>query len=183
MDKDYQKQKNFFKDEFVNHFPRKLDTNYITFTDCASPDVGPLTLRLINRYNNINRINKIIDNSIAHYASDDSCLLIVNRFATKDRFYKIKLTNEEKETIDKECYKDKLPIPNFWDSQIISERTDTKLPEDFIIYVLNSKKGKFVKQELLTDGSFMPTAWKNGYSKGIAISKKRKIIIYWIDIW
>jgi hypothetical protein len=183
LDKDYQERKSFFRKELINHFPKKLDTTYITFTDCESPDIGTLTLRLTIRYYDKTRINKIINKSIAHYASNDSCLLIVNRFATIDRFYKLQPSEEEKEIIDKDCYKDKLPIPNFWDSQIISETTYTKLPEDFIIYVLDAKRGEFMHTDFLTDGKSMPPDWKNGYTKGISVSEKRQIVIYWVDIW
>ena len=183
IDKEYHERKDFFKKEFVNHFPEKLHSNYITFTDCESPEGGPLTLRLINKINEEQSITKLIEKAMVHYAADDSCLLIVNRFATKDRFYKIVLSAKEKDIVNKNCYNDKVPIPNFWDSKIFSNTTDTRLPADFIIYVLDYKAGKFASNNLLTDGGFMPKKWKNGYSKGLAVSEKQKIIIYWIEIW
>jgi len=183
IDKEYQERKTFFNKEFVNHFPARLDSNYITFTDCVSPEVGPLTLRLINKIDKSEDINKLIDGAIAKFVANDSCMLIINRFATRDRFYKIKLSNKEQKLINRNCYIGKIPIPNFWDSKIISDSTESRLPADFIIYVLDSKAGRFVSSDLLTDGSFMPDVWKNGFSKGIAVSKKRKIVIYWVDIW
>jgi hypothetical protein len=183
IDKKYQERKAFFNKEFVNHFPERLDSNYITFTDGVSPEVGPLTLRLINNIDKSQNIKELINGAISKYAANDSCLLVINRFATRDRFYKIELSNTERELINRDCYKGKFPIPNFWDSRIISDSTECRLPLDFIIYVLDAKAGRFVSPDLLTDGSFMPEAWKNGFSKGIAVSEKRKIVIYWVDIW
>ena len=183
IDKKYQERKAFFNKEFVSHFPERLDSNYITFTDGVSPEVGPLTLRLISKIDKNKDIKKLINGALTKFAADDSCLLIINRFATRDRFYKIELSDTERKLINRDCYNGKIPIPNFWDSRIISDSTECRLPSDFVIYVLDSKAGRFVSPDLLTDGSIMPEAWKNGFSKGIAVSEKRKIVIYWVDIW
>jgi hypothetical protein len=29
----------------------------------------------------------------------------------------------------------------------------------------------------------MPKQWQNGYSKGIAISKEKRTVVYWTVIW
>lgn len=30
---------------------------------------------------------------------------------------------------------------------------------------------------------YMPKGWKNGYSKGICVNKKERVVIYWLIIW
>jgi len=133
--------------------------------------------RLLAINDSIGLISKV------NYRANDTCLLVVNRFTSKENWHlKSKYKYVKKNKIDRPCYNNKLPLPNFWDSEYATN-TETKLPKDFIIYVLNSKSGKYWDEKYLTSGKYMPKLWKSGYSKGVAISKKRNIIIYWFIIW
>ncbi len=183
INKEYVKTKSFFNESYVKHFPQELDSSYIAYTDCVSPEVGELKLILTYKLVNNNLINIFANKAIATYHPMDSCLLVVNRFATKDNFYNVKVSNEEKHLINRSCYGSLFPIPNFWDNKFSTDQTLCKLSKDFVIYVLDSKAGKYLEDKLLTDGRFMPNKWKNGISKGVAINEKEKIIIYWMIVW
>ena len=53
----------------------------------------------------------------------------------------------------------------------------------FVIYVLESGKGKYLEKYDLPPSPQMPNSWKNGYSKGVSVSEKRKMAIYWSIAW
>lgn len=122
-------------------------------------------------------------NPIAHYSAGDTCLLIVNRFINRKELHNASPSEQELRLIDRDCYLDKYPIPNFWHTDYTVDKTQCRLPQDFEIYVLDAKPGKFKDDELLTDGRFMPEKWKNGYSVGYAVSKQRTALVYWLLIW
>ena len=185
INNDYREAKSFFPIEFVKFFPSSIDSNYIDFSYGISPEIGPLHLFLVKSIigSKNDKINKLITNSITNYNSVDSCLLVTNRFATRERYYNVKLTQKEKKIINLSCYKNKYPIPNFWQYDFSTEKNECKLPDGYILYVLDAKPGKCVADSLLTDGGFMPDNWKHGYSKGISISYNRTEIIYWLIIW
>ena len=49
--------------------------------------------------------------------------------------------------------------------------------------MIEAKSGKYFKNFDILPNPQMPLDWQNGYSKGLAINKKRKTIIYWGIIW
>jgi hypothetical protein len=125
------------------------------------------------------------DRSIKVYSPADSNLLITNRFtknsnwSSKNKALKSKITRFTEE-ID---YTGKYPIPNFWDNPLSVDITECKLPKGFKLYVVDAKSGRFFKEQFHTSGLYMPKEWKNGYAKGVAISKDRNLVIYWLIIW
>lgn len=80
-----------------------------------------------------------------------------------------------------------IPIPNFTKfiemDFLKDENLIDKLPSDFTFYILDTKKGLYFEEKDLIAPNLMPENWSNGFSKGIAISEQRKMIIYWIDVW
>lgn len=93
--------------------------------------------------------------------------------------------------------KGKYPIPYFenFDFGLGFERTDLResgillindkynVPEDLEVYVLNAKNGCYWEIEF---DQYRPESlgeWKNGYSSGIAISEKSKMVVYWMIAW
>jgi len=180
---DYQESKSFYEDNFVNHFPLSLDENYVTYTESVTPEAGLIRLDLVTRLGKCD-IEKIARSAIAKYKSSDTCLLVVNRFASMENYsFNIQLTEKDKRIIDLECYNELYPIPNFWNSDYTIKDSGCKLEEGFDIFIIEAKSGKYLKDELLTDGRYMPKKWKNGFSKGIAFSERRGVIIYWTLIW
>ncbi|MFB3387491.1 hypothetical protein [Flavobacterium sp. LAR06] len=120
---------------------------------------------------------------VATYTSKDSCMFLVNRFETKDTYENIKRVEIlDTLSVDKDCYKNKYPVPNFVVYNVTDE-SNRPLDNNFDIYVIDAKSGKHFKNFDLLPDPQMPLDWQNGYSKGIAINKKRKTIIYWGIIW
>jgi len=184
--KKYSEQKSFFPPELTNHFPNTLNESIVTFTDNISSEMGSLELMVIDSIKNDSLIplQKDLESVyIGKYNSSDSCLLIVDRFLTRSKYYKVENTDYDKRQIERPCYIGLFPVPNFWHNNFTTTETECKLPDDFVLYVVDAKQGKYLKEELLTSGWFMPKQWRNGYSKGIAISCERNIIIYWLVIW
>lgn len=180
----YDSIREFFEDKMINHFPRTIDSNTISFTESLSPDFGDIELIYTAKTTDLSlELKKIGRSPIAIYNADDTCLLIVNKYATSANYYKLKSPDNESNIKSLGCYKDKYPVPNFWHNDYTVEDTQCKLPDDFKLYVLEANAGIYLNKKYLTDGKFMPDNWKNGYSKGVAISEKRKVIIYWVIIW
>ena len=83
-----------------------------------------------------------------------------------------------------------LPIPYFERESesfsrepqaIYSDKTYSGLSDDFIIYVYEFKPGKY--WEGLKTVDYMPKGWENGFSKGVAFSKSKNVVIYWFVVW
>ena len=186
LNKGYHESKSFFDNKFTTHFPDVLNESIITYSNSISPVLGSLGLMVIDRLNkeNLVQIQKNYEQTcLRKYKASDSCLLIVDRFLTRKKYYKVENSDYDKKLVDRPCYSGKYPVPNFWHNVFTTNETECKLPGDFILYVIDAKQGKFLKEDLLTNGWFMPKQWKNGYSKGVAISQQRNVIIYWLEIW
>jgi hypothetical protein len=169
----------------VSHFPSEIDGDF-EYNGSISPDFDNFRLTFIHKVNkdSISILkNRYKKKSKAVYSASDSCLFIVNRFMNNDNYGYLKIKDEHYKDINKECYSDKLPIPNFWHNRYTTDSTDCKLPPDSEIYVIDAKKGQFLKKELLSKRKDMPSEWKNGVSYGVAISESKNIIIYWTVMW
>lgn len=185
--KEYIQVKTSLDRKLVNHFPQKLDSNYITFTNSASLLSPPIGLKLIKKYKDTSEWKKLFNIAIAKYSAKDTCLLVVNRFANKDNYStNIKLSRKDSIIINRDCYNMRYPIPNFWHNKFTTKSTAYRLPADFEMIVIDAKPGIYFNQEDFEEdriSQFMPDQWKHGYSRGIAISKVRRVIIYWVIIW
>lgn len=183
----YQLYKSYYKQSFINHFPIDIQSLPVTITVDTNAIPDPVRFMLcqkLDRDEFDTITNYLNTHSRIKYQANESCLLVVDRFTTKEnRHLRNKYKYVDKNQISRDCYKDKLPIPNFFDSDYLSDKTESRLPKDFTIYVLEAKSGKYWDETHLTKGKYMPEGWKNGYSKGVAISKKKDVIIYWFIIW
>ena len=185
--KEYVLAKSYFKNNFLEHFPdsiKKLPTQLIVDTNAIS-DHPRIILYDWRNSDVIDSLTNIYSSqAIKVYDAEDTCLLVVNRFTNENNWHlrnKYKYVDNGK--ISRNCYSDKLPIPNFWDSPYVAHDTEMRLPKDFKVYVLEAKSGKYWDDKHLTTGKYMPEGWKNGYSKGVAISKDKKVAVYWFIIW
>lgn len=187
MNDSFVKYKDKFDSTFVDHFPKELkrmENSLSSMTDIRKDDIGIY----LYQYN----IPKTEIDSIVSYLSErgyrdkynskEDCLFKVNPFETiesLESYDKPKL--KEGIEIEKTCYSNKLPIPNFVDFQKDS-KIDIWEDDEFDIYVFEAEKGIFYKG-LEIASEQMPKEWGNGYSKGMAISQQHKIVIYWMVIW
>ncbi|OXA79153.1 hypothetical protein SAMN05444397_102396 [Flavobacterium aquidurense] len=184
--KKYIASKNEFDKNFVNQFPNTLSeyTTYVNNKNTSKNDVGFILYKYKVNPEEFKKVKSLIKKSIGHYKSKDSCLLIVNRFETietNENRSEVIISNEN--LINQDCYNSLYPIPNFINYSNPSKNFESYLDGTFDIYVLEAKKGNhFKKFSLMTDLQ-MPNQWKNGYSKGVAISKEKRTLIYWSIIW
>ncbi len=176
-----------FDSTLINHFPMKLNSveNLITSnSNTEKNDVGLFLFEYDLPENEIKSLEKkFAKNSIATYSAKDLCLLKVNPFETiktKDSLEVVEITDST--LINKPCYKNLLPIPNFIDFSI-AKKTDFWNDKSFSIYVLDAKSGNHFKEFDLQPNPQMPEKWKNGFSKGVAINKQKRTVIYWSIIW
>ena len=58
-----------------------------------------------------------------------------------------------------------------------------KVPDDLEVYVIKAEHGYFWKKKFDLQRPNTLGIWKNGYSCGVAISKKMNLIIYWTKVW
>lgn len=124
------------------------------------------------------------NNSVQIYDANQENLLIVNRFTTEDNWFESKVVAQKDifyfNNLD---YGTKLPVPNFWDESYTKGNTACNLSPDFKLFVVEAKSGVFFEDSLLSDGEYMPDLWRNGYSRGIAMSKDTRKVIYWFNYW
>jgi hypothetical protein len=177
-----------FETSFVGQFPEKIkypNVNIISNTNIEKNDIGLLLFEYDVDEKDIESILKSTSKkALTSYESKDSCLLIINPLETKDsytKFEKVKVLDTLE--IDKECATKLYPIPNFISSNYPKGINGLNLDDSFKIYILDAKEGNHFKKFDVQPSPQMPPKWKNGYSKGIALSRKNKTIIYWSVIW
>ena len=184
----YIEAKNSFNKKFVNHFPKTLKSYPFQTVNSKNMSKSDVRFMLYEYEKDLKNIDSVIRSlekkSLAKYSSNDSCLLIVNRFETP-------ITYENREDvvirdstkINQDCFTSFYPIPNFIEYEFANGKSEIYLENNFDIYVLEAKKGNWFKEFKMMPNPQMPSNWKNGYSKGIAVSRERKTLIYWSVIW
>ncbi len=185
---EYVVSKKEFNDKLVDHFPRKLSsppTEFINSKNSAKNTVGFMLYEYDVSIEKIDSVVAVVEKiKIAKYNSKENCLLIVNRFETVDTYKNRKdIIIADSTKINQKCYELLYPIPNFINYKVPNNNSDLKLEGNFDIYVLEAKSGNHFKEFDLQPNPQMPSEWKNGYSKGIAVSKEKHTIIYWSIIW
>jgi len=190
--KNLQKLTSNFRSDLVNQFPKFIyhhkDEDYenakVSLGDNEKHNVGAYFYEYNADKSYIDSIEILSKGrALASYFATDTCLLIVNRFetrATMDSFAVPEITDSS--LLYKECYSNKLPIPNFLD-YLDGKINRSILDSSFVIYVFGAKKGDDFYNEQLLPYAQMPKEWRNGYSKGIAISREKRTVIYWTVIW
>lgn len=176
---------NKFNKELVSHFPGRIDTNIKRIASRTGNTASSYHLFVVRKYNKIESIYENYKNkALEMYDMQDTCLLIVNRYETDSNIYNINKNDIYFYEINKQCYKNKHPIPNFHKlKNCRNKEKQNRLAEDFTIMILNSHKGEFKDIKMPEDTWYMPEGWEDGFSEGVAISKKRNILINWVVVW
>jgi hypothetical protein len=178
-----------------DHFPKSISNKSYIYSEAGIPinkfdpestysgytylflDMGKDSLLLypktyIYKTSYTNR-NLIIDDSFSYYKYSDT----------------LKLRNVD--------IRGAYPIPYFedFDFSLGSKTIDLRslgihlmiekynVPEDLEVFVLKAGHGFFWKLKFEQKRPETLGEWKNGYSCGIAISKKRNMIVYWMKAW
>ncbi|WP_129583059.1 hypothetical protein [Flavobacterium cyanobacteriorum] len=184
---DYLECKNKFPKRLVEYLPTKLTNTYCSYVCSEVVSRNDVGLK-VNNYNvDISEIDSIAtylqSKSIAKYSSNDTCLLIVNRFETLDSYENREdIIIKDSVKIERDCYKNLYPVPNFIEFRNHSAK-ELNIGPDFDIYVLEAKSGNYFKEYNLKPNPQMPNNWKNGYSKGVALSREENTVIYWAIVW
>lgn len=186
---EYKKLFDYFNNQtkgLVSHFPSNIDFDNAFFS-------GQIVNNGKNHFGTYFHLlqfkaNKEIDlfyksNStvVQEINPQDSCNLIVPWFSPFN--HSKKDFDNCSDSVKQNCKNVSLPIPNFADETDLMQLSGIRLPIDFKLYILEIGKNKPFDYSYEFEGHGLPNEWKNGYSKGIAISKKRGIIIYWFDAW
>lgn len=186
----YQKYKNNFDKKFIDHFPAKSiqtgsSADAFSSLEYKKNNVSLMLYQYDLKAEDVQNLNnKFMKMAIAEYSSSDSCLLIINRFETIETDENQKMPVINVSLLNKECYSGKYPIPNFVNYKNYNKDRALRLDDSFVICVLESKRVDSWKEELnIIPNIQMPENWKNGYSKGVAISPKNRTVIYWTVIW
>jgi hypothetical protein len=180
--------KSTFDKKLIDQFPDKLicsSYGMYSHTNTEKNDVGFFLYQKFKETKTIDSlINSYENTAIKKYTSKDKCLLIVNRFETKETHENIEpLKISDSSRLYLECEKELFPIPNFIVYNKSNANNYLKLDDSFTIYVLESKAGNNFNKFNLKPFLQMPEKWRNGYSKGIAISKQNMEVIYWSIVW
>jgi hypothetical protein len=177
----------FLKDHFPNQLQNDRASTLITNTDTTSHCIYYFLLQ----YGDDSIIeldtSNIAQQVLATYHAADTNIISIKRET-------VTYWNPEK----KKYYTDGIhgnkhyyPVPYFETENhsfykgdvkdIYSSETLSGLSKDFMIYVFDFKTGNY--WEGLKPLDYLPEGWENGYSKGIAINKRKKILIHWFVVW
>lgn len=178
----------------LSHFPETTKDSMQTFH--VDPPTCPPSFNCLAQFGEVYLVCKSIENS--DYVVDDAT-------------YESKYFNDSNIVVDvselrktvfpnEKCntwHDGSVPIPYFerfnfglgkkeirteLDGETIVEALYT-VPSDLFVYVFEAKAGNFWKENCDEKRPESLKEWKNGYSKGIAISKKESLIVYWTMIW
>ncbi len=193
---DYRNSKSFFEVSLVNHFPIELpDSCSFGSSVPKSENVKTLGfgidgLELYKKYSKT-QFGIIASHfkEVTHevYSTNDTSLLLVFSFCDTykigDNLYKNQEPPELK-TLAKHnlTVASSLPVPLF-EIDEYKGNTMSGLTDDFKLYVLDARPGKYVDEKYLQECECLPEKWKHGYSKGVAMSDEQQVIIYWIVVW
>lgn len=174
---DYQEDLRSFPSALVDIFPDTLGkfSLIVKGVDTTSQCIYFMSFDFDKKIN--------LENYLMKYNAEDSNLITIKRESILwwDRSKKV--------YYDSLFIKNRLyyPIPFFEKNNdlpfdnIFSDATINGLSKNFDIYVIDSKSGNYWKG--LEPLDYMPNGWKNGYSKGICVNKKERVVIYWLIIW
>lgn len=167
VNQDYKRFKSKFESNFTDHFPQEIMSveNYlICNTNVKENEVGLILAETNVAETTIDSISKIIkSNHIDSYSNKDTCLLKINS--------NVKYNDS--------CNSQNKPIPDLENLDGIK----SFLGNTFEVYVIEAKSGMFSENFKLKPSLKMPEKWVNGYSKGYALDKEKKTIIYWFLMW
>jgi len=179
----YERSRLKFGAAFVKHFPKEVETDSSLIVSMVSPEINKINFYLYE----FGVADYIIDSLLKTFKAErldynivkDTCLLVVHHNETIDPFDEEPIDDGN---VDLSCFKGKHPLPNFIDYQSEKLKSGLWLDSTFIIFVIESKSGNHsgYKMESLRS---MPKKWENGFSRGVAVSKERATLVYWMIMW
>lgn len=186
--KSYLEYKKAFEPWLTKHFPNNFSSEIRSFTNAKHDSKSDIGLYLYEYDVNLSRLQqlkeKVAKDAVAHYHTTDTLIFVINRFETMKTFNERTVPKITDSTyLDSTLFTGLYPIPNFIDYENPTNTNGIWLPKGFELFVLEAKSGNYCKEFDLNENFQMPKGWKNGFSRGIAISEKDKTIIYWGVLW
>lgn len=165
-----------YPEELVNHLPGLLDGK-VKRLELHSP-----TGKYLNYIHIVMSFSKEQVDSIENYAKIravqcyhfyDSCSFVVD--------YDPKLYEKAPFKLHQcSCVENLLPITNF--GFCTKSNLFPWFYKNAAIYVIGAEQGKFLNDDALSiDGVGLTEEWRNGYTRGMAISGKT--VAYWLEVW
>lgn len=195
MESIYLSKKNQFNQELVSHFPYKLPKGYLggysdSRTILADSCFGPMDFIMYANYDSIeyNYLKAQIDSLMSEYLRPpDANLLLIFSYCDKlivnGKLYQNQETQNKKKLANRNLLiTNGIPVPLFLIDEYYGN-TICGLSKDFNLYVFDAKPGKYLEDKYLQDCECLPKEWKHGYSKGVALSDTRHVIVYWTVVW
>jgi hypothetical protein len=163
-----------FDTSLTQHFPQSLDTTNLQILKGSmnGGDIG--YLEVTNRINEESMGQKYDRESIGSYAGDDTCVLAYHRLESLKKYPASRF---------RQCLIGKYPIPDFRGNKYRDMGNESRLPSDFMIHVLDSKPENAIPDSLIISNNDLLKKWEHGFSRGVAVSESKSIVIYWIMIW
>lgn len=197
----YKKSIQYYPKHLIEHFPNEIDDNSTYFTsikfDLEHTDTCHgfqlHDFMLVKQFNadefNI-EFNKILNDSLLVFSSNDTNQVLIGVIIQYDKYKIIHVIGYEEGDESRKILarnmknSDGLPLPIF-NIDNLNGNTSTRLSEDFTIYIIDCMPGKILElgHNSIKNTDILPSKWRNGYSRGYAVSKKRKIVIYWVIAW
>jgi hypothetical protein len=172
-----------FPKELVSHFPSDSKNFSILGFDESYPDVDfklkegayYRAVYLVN--SNINfLINELDSLAISKHSYLDSCLLFLPMRDFEGKYPIKPMFNNCNDSSF-------IPLPRFINYIVDTNLEDGLLKGDYIYYILSYKKGDYISTNLQFEEGVMPNNLNHGYSRGVAVSIKAKLAIYWLELW
>lgn len=190
--------KSFQVTDIFSHFPESYDV-YNTRVNLNQPACPPL-YDCNAQYGDLLFIQKKEKNQIYSFHPDENDIIYKSDYFNENII--IDLTELKKVIYPVEkCnkwFEEKFPLPYFesydfglGQSKVKVEIADEApyfihtyvVPSDLQVFVFDAKPGDFWKESCNEKRPEALKEWQNGYSRGIAISEKEDLLVYWVMIW
>lgn len=175
---DFEKVTEEFSLELLEHFPENIKGSYEIKSDFPAgflyEDYKRCGVQLIVSSEDA-QVDCLKKESIQVVKINDENNFVVNRYNTNSTSASGDLS---------------YPIPDFigllesesWTNNSTSDSIDI-VNDDLVIYIIESKKGKFIDDKYLVNDIEMPKGWEHGFSRGIAINEESSLTIFWLEVW
>lgn len=180
--KEYNRHKQYFDVNIIAQFPKKIHSHLLKISsnlDLEYNNVGLLLFEFEVEDRLLDSIIKSVENTkiSGKYKSNDTVLFYV---IPNSSISELPNSRHLDKNVD---YSNKLPIVDLSFYLGKDEHFESYLNNNFDIYVIEAQAGKLPKYAELQPNMNMPKEWRNGFSRGISISKKGKTVVYWTIIW
>lgn len=186
----------FLKSDLLSHFPNQIKdtTNFKMFASspCCPPSYKHSAqfgkIYLICKKDSLTEIG-LKNNSLfkSHYSVDSN--IIINQTELRRDMFPVEKCNKS--------FDNKFPIPYFESYDFnLGEKEFEKIingekywdyvhtiPSDLEVYVIQAEAGNFWKENCNENRPEILKEWKYGYSKGVAFSEEKDIMVYWAMVW